>query len=226
MALLNTQPQHRPNTNKIMCSGRRQDSSYTSDLTSPSVVTCTSLSTNSETSGLCIVNRSASTGKSALSSTPSHLSVTSSSSSSFPPSLVGGQAFFISDSAPVSYFDYFTPLSEGLGYFLPAFTLPLWVILVVAYLQAFTYCLVHKFFPFTPLVTPAEAYKSAVTHYCTTEKAMKAFDYSPTRPNDLSQVVEYYRAQGSSRTHKMGLVSYLSLALIFFLPVFIIFIVL
>lgn len=145
---------------------------------------------------------------------------------SSPPPCVSGQAFFISDSAPVSHFEYFRPLFEGLGYSFPPLTLPLWVILLVAYLQEFIYCLVHRFFPFTPFVTPAEAYKSGVTHYCSCRKAMGAFDYSPTRPNDLKQVVEYYKAQGCTKTHKTGLVSLLPLALFFILPVFILLIVL
>ncbi|XP_063845832.1 short-chain dehydrogenase/reductase family 42E member 1-like isoform X2 [Scylla paramamosain] len=152
-------------------------------------------------------------------------SVTSSlSPGSYP--LVSGQAFFISDSAPVSHFEYFRPLFEGLGYSFPAVTLPLCVILLVAYLQEFVYCLVHRFLPFTPFVTPAEAYKSGVTHYCSCRKATRAFDYFPTRPNDLKQVVEYYRAQGCTKTHKTGIVSLLPLALFFILPVFILLIVL
>ncbi|KAG0711677.1 Short-chain dehydrogenase/reductase family 42E member 1 [Chionoecetes opilio] len=139
--------------------------------------------------------------------------------------LVCGEAFFISDSAPVSYYEYFRPLFEGLGYSFPAFTLPLGVILAVAYLQAFTYCLVYKYLPFTPLVTPAEAYKSGVSHYCSNRKAARAFHYAPTRPNDLSQVVEYYRRQGCTKGHRTGLVSLLPLALFFILPVFVLLIV-
>lgn len=114
---------------------------------------------------------------------------------------VSGQAFFINDAKPVSHYDYFQPLFEGLGYSFPAITLPLWVILIVAYFQAGIYCLVHKFFSFSPFVTPAEAYKSGVTHYFSCRKAMVAFGYSPTRPNDLKQMVEYYRARGC--TNKM-----------------------
>ncbi|MPC43711.1 Short-chain dehydrogenase/reductase family 42E member 1 [Portunus trituberculatus] len=170
-----------------------------------------------------LVTSSSSCVEKSLSRIPS--SVTSSVSPSSPP-LVSGQAFFISDSAPVSHFEYFRPLFEGLGYSFPALTLPLWVILLVAYLQEFMYCLVHKFLPFTPFVTPAEAYKSGVTHYCSCKKAMGAFDYSPTRPNDLKQVVEYYRAQGCTKTHKTGLVSLLPLALFFILHVFLLLIVL
>ncbi|XP_050709430.1 short-chain dehydrogenase/reductase family 42E member 1-like isoform X2 [Eriocheir sinensis] len=128
---------------------------------------------------------------------------------------VSGQAFFINDAAPVSYFDYFQPLFEGLGYSFPAVTLPLYLILVAAYIQAVIYCLVHKFFPFSPFVTPSEAYKS-VTHYCSSRKAMEAFDYSPTRPNDLKQMVEYYRARGC--TNKMRFVSLMPVALCFLLP--------
>lgn len=109
---------------------------------------------------------------------------------------VSGQAFFISDGEPISHFEYFQPLFEGLGYSFPPFALPLWIALAFAHIQSFIYCMTHKFFPHNPLVTPAEAYKSGVTHYCSCQKAVDAFGYSPTRPNDLRQVEEYYQERG------------------------------
>lgn len=249
MALLKEQsfstqelPVNLPNQVLSVCCGKKKDSSLTSgDSSSLSVASGTySVSANShlvafnsaEVSSRCTVG----TGHKrksiyAVQAYPSSIDLSSSvpsatSSASSNPPLVSGQAFFISDSMPVSYFEYFRPLFEGLGYSFPAFTLPLWVILAVAYLQAFTYCLVHKFFPFTPFVTPAEALKSGVTHYCSSQKAMDTFSYSPTRPNDLKQILEYYRGQGFNRTDKMGMISLVPLAFFFMLPMYVLIIVL
>ncbi|XP_042864501.1 short-chain dehydrogenase/reductase family 42E member 1-like [Penaeus japonicus] len=121
------------------------------------------------------------------------------------PSTVSGHAFFISDGKPVNHFEYFRPWFEGLGYDFPAMNLPFVFILVFAYLQEFVYRGVHRVFPFTPFVTPAEAYKSGIAHYFSCKKAEAMFGYTPTRPNDQTQAVEYYVRKGFSKSKSAGL---------------------
>lgn len=110
-----------------------------------------------------------------------------------------GEAFFISDEVPKNHFEYFRPWYEGLGYGFPAVRLPLALIMVVAHVQQIIYKMIHNIFPFKPFITPAEVYKSGVTHYFSCSKAKKCFGYAPTRPNDQTQMVEYYKRLGCSK---------------------------
>ncbi|XP_063600059.1 short-chain dehydrogenase/reductase family 42E member 1-like [Penaeus indicus] len=119
-------------------------------------------------------------------------------------SSVSGHAFFINDGRPVNHFEYFRPWFDGLGHAFPALSLPFAVILAFAYLQEFVYRLVYWMFPFTPFVTPAEAYKSGIAHYFSCRKAEVMFGYRPTRPNDQTQAVEYYVRKGYFRSSSKG----------------------
>ena len=111
------------------------------------------------------------------------------------PNRVGGQAFFISDGAPINNFEFFRPLIEGLGYKFPTLNLPLWIMWIFSYLS--------MMLPFIPLLTPAEVYKTGVTHYFSNSKAEKILGYEPTKPNDLTEVVQYYKQkQLASQTKK------------------------
>ena len=58
----------------------------------------------------------------------------------------------------------------------------------VIYVSSLQWCGVE----FTPILTPAELLKTVVTHYLSTEKARAHFNYSPTRPNDLSDIIRGY----------------------------------
>ncbi|XP_064095954.1 short-chain dehydrogenase/reductase family 42E member 1-like [Macrobrachium nipponense] len=110
-----------------------------------------------------------------------------------------GEAFLISDEAPKNHFEYFRPWYEGLGYGFPTVRLPLALIMVVAHVQQIIYKRIHDIFPFKPFITPAEVYKSGVTHYFSCAKAKRCFGYAPTRPNDQTQMVEYYKCLGCSK---------------------------
>lgn len=120
-------------------------------------------------------------------------------------SSVAGHAFFISEGRPVNHFEYFRPWFDGLGHAFPVLNLPFAFILAFAYLQEFVYRLVYWLFPFTPFVTPAEAYKSGIAHYFSCRKAELMFGYRPTRPNDQTQAVEYYVRKGYVRSSPKGM---------------------
>ncbi|CAG7832827.1 unnamed protein product [Allacma fusca] len=102
------------------------------------------------------------------------------------PDRIGGQAFFISDGIPINNFEFFRPLIEGLGYTFPTLNLPLWIMWIFSYLSM-------TFPSLIPLLTPAEVYKTAITHYFTNDKATRLLGYQPTHPNDLTSVVEYFQ---------------------------------
>ncbi|KAK4302332.1 hypothetical protein Pmani_025569 [Petrolisthes manimaculis] len=134
------------------------------------------------------------------------------------PFLVSGEAFFINDAAPVNHFEYFRPWFQGLGYSFPSHALPLWIILLFAHLQHAVYKLVYRFFPFCPLFTPAETYKSGVRHYFSCRKAQECFGYAPTRPNDHTEIVKYLIDKGyNNNMNNTGIPGQLVLVLGFIL---------
>ncbi|XP_068248949.1 short-chain dehydrogenase/reductase family 42E member 1-like [Palaemon carinicauda] len=130
---------------------------------------------------------------------------------------VSGQAYFISDGFPINHFEYFRPWYEGLEYGFPNVQLPLALIMIVAHVQQIVYNIIHKVYPFKPFITPAEVYKSGVTHYFSCGKATKDFGYMPTRPNDQTQMVEYFKSRNCRKDPaKTGLFNKLSIQIIFF----------
>lgn len=104
---------------------------------------------------------------------------------------VGGQPFFVSDGVPINNFEFFRPLIQGLGYHFPTLNLPTWIMLLYARISIF---LVLKLkMSFIPLLTTAEIFKTAITHYFSNTKAEIILDYKPTRPVDMTQIVKYYQ---------------------------------
>ena len=119
------------------------------------------------------------------------------------PSSIGGEAFFLSDGQPVNSYEYFRPLFEYLGQPFPRIRLPAWIFYVFVYFLHLLHTVVHRWFDFAPYLTIKELYKISVTHYFSIEKARRAFDYNPTRPNDLSQVIQHlHKTSKETKTQK------------------------
>ena len=102
---------------------------------------------------------------------------------------IGGQAFFLSDGRPVNNLEYFKPLIEHYDQPFPTTKLPMWFMCFLVFLVHFIYTAVYRFIDFTPFLTPAELFKTGVTHYFSVDKARKQLDYQPERPNDLSEII-------------------------------------
>jgi len=106
-----------------------------------------------------------------------------------PDSIIGGNAYFLSDGKPIHPIDYIQPLMEHLNAPMPKIQFPIWLVLFFIMVLEFFYKLVHKYFDFQPILTRNEFNKSSITHYCSIEKARKDLDYIPTRPNDISDIL-------------------------------------
>lgn len=102
---------------------------------------------------------------------------------------IGGQAFFLSDGKPVNNLEYFRPIFEHYDQPFPKLRLPMWLMYALVFVVHFLYSLIYRFFDFTPFLTPAELYKTGVTHYFSIDKAKNLLDYEPVKQNDLSDVV-------------------------------------
>ena len=108
-----------------------------------------------------------------------------------PDSIIGGNAYFLSNGEPINTVDFLQPLIKYYRKSPPRVQVPMWLMsLIVAFIE-FIYKLIYKFVDFQPLLTRAEFYKSSITHYCSIEKARRDFDYNPTRANDISDILKY-----------------------------------
>lgn len=116
--------------------------------------------------------------------------------------IAGGQAYFLSDGAPVNTFEFFRPLFEGLGYKMPKMTLPVSVVYFIAFLTEWIHYFVARVYNFQPLLTRTEVFKTGVTHYFSIEKARKQLGYNPTKQNDISEVLKYYLDSGHHKIRK------------------------
>lgn len=111
------------------------------------------------------------------------------------PDVLGGQAYFISDGVPINSFEFLRPLRQALGYQQPTIHMPMWFLWGIVYLIQATHGIMFKIHPsldFPPMLTPAEVYKTAQTHFFSSEKAKRDFGYVPEKPNDISDVIQYY----------------------------------
>ncbi|KAJ7286669.1 hypothetical protein O6H91_Y322900 [Diphasiastrum complanatum] len=94
-----------------------------------------------------------------------------------------GQAYFISDGAPVNSFKFLQQIVEGLGYSYPERELSVRAALVLAWFFWGVYSLLYPLLKSTwmpePFLLPAEVYKVGVTHYFSLLKAREELGYVP-----------------------------------------------
>ncbi|XP_060592780.1 short-chain dehydrogenase/reductase family 42E member 1-like [Ruditapes philippinarum] len=119
--------------------------------------------------------------------------------------IAAGQAYFVSDDAPINTFSFFGPLITGLGYPMPSLRLPISLIYFVAFLTEWLHYLISYVYNFQPLLTRTEVYKTGVTHTFSIKKARDQLEYSPTIQNDISKVIQHYINTGHMKpTQKKG----------------------
>ncbi|KAI5062223.1 hypothetical protein GOP47_0022762 [Adiantum capillus-veneris] len=110
-----------------------------------------------------------------------------------------GQAYFISDGAPINPFKFLQPLLEGLGYQLPNQRLSVKSAMTLAWffwgLYGLLYPWLDKAWLPEPPVLPAEVHSVGVTHYFSTLKARQQLGYVPhVAPKEgLQRTLEFWR---------------------------------
>ncbi len=96
-----------------------------------------------------------------------------------PGSPLAGQAYFVSDGAPMNYFDFFRPVVEALGFRHPTRSIPAGPIrAVMAVWEGLHFVLGSVGFPRPPLLA-LEVKKIAVSHYNRIDKAERDFGWRP-----------------------------------------------
>jgi 3beta-hydroxy-delta5-steroid dehydrogenase/steroid delta-isomerase len=96
-----------------------------------------------------------------------------------PGSPLAGEAYFISDGAPINYFDFFRPVVEALGFRHPTRSVPGGLMMaVMAVWEGLHFALGRLGMPRPPLLA-LEVKKIAVSHYNRIEKAERDFGWRP-----------------------------------------------
>ena len=93
-----------------------------------------------------------------------------------PESAACGQAYYVTDGAPINYFEFFRPFVEGLGYRFPRWTMPVWPMRGVAWLGELLH--VYLGLPAPPL-SRLELIKIVVSHYNRIDKARRDLGWVP-----------------------------------------------
>lgn len=117
----------------------------------------------------------------------------------------GGNAYCISDGAPVNNFVFLKEVAVGLGYdprFVFVCNLPTSMMTAIAVMGEFLHKVLRKvFIPFQPFLTRAEVHKVGVTHYFSMDDAKRDLGYKPVvSPQEaLRRTIEYYKRDYSPR---------------------------
>jgi 3beta-hydroxy-delta5-steroid dehydrogenase/steroid delta-isomerase len=98
-----------------------------------------------------------------------------------PGSPAGGQAYYITDGAPLNYFEFFRPFVEGVGLRFPRRRLPAWPLRALAWAWEVAHQLPGV--P-PPLFTRLEVRKMTVSHYNRIDKARRDLGWRPPVARD------------------------------------------
>jgi 3beta-hydroxy-delta5-steroid dehydrogenase/steroid delta-isomerase len=105
---------------------------------------------------------------------------------------LGGQAYFVSDGAPINYFGFVRPIVEALGFRHPRWKVPSGLVQAVATGWEFLHWAVR--IP-RPMLLPLEVRKLTVSHYNRIDKARRDFGWTPAvSPGEaMERSIEYCR---------------------------------
>ncbi|RCN39526.1 3-beta hydroxysteroid dehydrogenase/isomerase family protein [Ancylostoma caninum] len=105
-----------------------------------------------------------------------------------PFSRCAGKVYHIVDANPVDSFLFWMPLITALSQTPPSIRLPFSLIYFVAYIAE---CLA-VWFGIPPVMNRLEVNLVGITNTYSIERAIKDFDYNPTKNHDLTEIVDYY----------------------------------
>ena len=109
-----------------------------------------------------------------------------------PGSPLGGQAYYITDGAPINHFEFVRPVVEGLGFEYPRQRIPAALLLPLVTVWEFLHA---KLGVPRPMLTPMELRKIVVSHYNRIDKARRDFGWVPKVSTDdaMARCLEHCR---------------------------------
>lgn len=109
-----------------------------------------------------------------------------------------GEAYIITDPKPHNQFVWMSEFVEGLGYSMPKITIPVFVVLTIAFLCEYIHKLLQPLTEVTLFLSRTELYQVCVTHHYKPDKARKQLGFVAVERN-LQDIIEYYRVRGHQR---------------------------
>ncbi len=91
------------------------------------------------------------------------------------PNIVGGQAYFVTDEEQMNLIEWFRPLIEGLGYRVPARSIPVRLMYRLAFVMEW----IHRFGGPRPFMTRLEVHNLTTSFTFRCDKARRDLGYSP-----------------------------------------------
>ncbi|KAL6748674.1 3-beta hydroxysteroid dehydrogenase/isomerase family-domain-containing protein [Haematococcus lacustris] len=109
--------------------------------------------------------------------------------------VAGGQAYFVSDGAPVKHFDFLGPILQQLGYKMPKTRIHWRVMQAFAAINEFVHALLGPLLQVPLPLCMAEVVKVAIPHYFSIEKAHKELGFAP-KSFTARSVADWYSEHG------------------------------
>lgn len=115
-------------------------------------------------------------------------------------SKAAGNAYFITDFKPKNFFDYLTPIIQGLGYEMPQEkkNIPLPVMYTLAYIVEAATWLCRPFYRMAPAMTRTSVNMVCKSLTFSGEKAVRDLGYKPiyTEEEAIQNTIEYFKEHG------------------------------
>jgi len=123
-----------------------------------------------------------------------------------PESVVGGQAYFITDHEPTYFFDFFPPILEGLGYRLKTRNIPFGVAMLSAKIATWWDHLPWNKNKKAPNLTPYSVASTARDFSFVSDKAQQDFDYQPvvSKEDAIKETIRDLRKRGFAAHAQRG----------------------
>lgn len=104
------------------------------------------------------------------------------------------QAYFITNDAPLPFWEFMRRVLIGLNYPAPRYHLPYWLVYSIALLLQLVAWCVSPVLTFKPTFTPMRVALAATHHYYSCDKAKRDFGYKPIVPFDeaLSKSLQHF----------------------------------
>lgn len=104
------------------------------------------------------------------------------------------QAYFITNDAPLPFWQFISRVVAGLGYQPPSRHLPYWLVYLLAWLVNLLCLVLSPLVTFTPTFSPMRVALAGTHHYYSCQRAKKDFGFRPVVPFEeaMARTLEHY----------------------------------
>ncbi|VVA92697.1 unnamed protein product [Arabis nemorensis] len=115
-----------------------------------------------------------------------------------------GQAYFITNTEPVKFWEFMSQLLEGLGYERPSIKIPTIIMMPIAHLVELIYKLLGPYGMKVPTLTPSRVRLLSCTRTCDSSKAKDLLSYAPVVPlqEGIRRTIDSFSHLSAQNQHK------------------------